>query len=58
MKTLVINSAEPDVMEFAENLQRIIRQRNITREVIKFDGVLISGSPQGDDIVEHHQPYF
>ena len=69
MKLLIVNSAEPEVIEFAENIAKIIRRGQVNYELVnyrdclkldlsKYDGVLISGSPQGDDIVEHHQPYF
>lgn len=69
MKLLIINSAEPTITEFADNLQQIISSRKVNSEIVNYhscptvnfsnyDGVLISGSPQGDDIVEHHQPYF
>ncbi|WP_299584173.1 hypothetical protein [uncultured Sunxiuqinia sp.] len=69
MQLLIINSAEPDVSEFAENIARILQSLRVNYDLINYSscsevnwsayqGVLISGSPQGDDIVEHHQPYF
>ncbi len=69
MKIIIINSAEPEIKEFAENIQSIIQSGNIETEIVEYrdsslidfdlcNGVIISGSPQGDDIVEHHQPYF
>jgi GMP synthase (glutamine-hydrolysing) len=69
MRLLIVNSAEPEVTEFAENIARIVENEQVAYELINYrdclakdfstyDGVLISGSPQGDDIVEHHQPFF
>ncbi|KOH42813.1 hypothetical protein NC99_43700 [Sunxiuqinia dokdonensis] len=69
MKLLVVNSAEPDVAEFAENIAKIVQSAGANHQLINyrdglkqdfstFDGILISGSPQGDDIAEHHQPFF
>ena len=69
MRLLIINSAEPNVSEFAENIKRHISSEEATCTIIdyaetlsfglnEFDAIIISGSPQGDDIVEHHQPYF
>ncbi len=69
IKILIINSAEPDIVEFAENIKRHISnekaickiinyKETLTTSIEEFDGIIISGSPQGDDIVEHHQPYF
>lgn len=68
-KLLIINSAEPGITEFTEPLENIVRDAGFTPAVIdyrdsektnfsEFSGVIISGSPQGDDIVEHHKPYF
>lgn len=69
MHFLIINSAEPGITEFAENLEQIVKEKQAGCTIQNYqvcpdidfshyDGVLISGSPQGDDIVEHHQPYF
>lgn len=69
MQLLIINSAEPGITEFAENIKQLIDGKEVEVKVEsyfscpsidfgKYDGVIISGSPQGDDIVEHHQPYF
>lgn len=66
---LVINSAEKGVEEFTEPLARIIAQTGQSAVVTEYeelpltdmhqyDGILISGSPRGNDIVAHHLPYF
>jgi len=69
MKILLINSAEPGITEFTESIKGILKGPGRSVETVGYrdcfatrfelyDGVLISGSPQGDDIIEHHQPYF
>ena len=69
LKILIINSAEPGITEFTKPLQAITKSAGLQSVVIEYSecqktdfsdyaGVLISGSPQGDDIVEHHKPYF
>ncbi|MGQ7870834.1 type 1 glutamine amidotransferase [Sunxiuqinia sp. sy24] len=69
MRLLILNSAEPAVTEFAENIAKILQKKEVTYDLknyrsclntdwSNYRGILISGSPQGDDIVEHHQPYF
>lgn len=66
---LIINSAEPGTTEFTAPLEKIAREAGHKTKTIEylaiktidlkaFDGVIISGSPQGDDIVEHHKSYF
>jgi len=68
-KVLVINNAEPGITEFVEPLEQIAGEANlkcITAEYAgvpksvfnEIDGIMLSGSPQGDDIVVHHLPYF
>jgi GMP synthase (glutamine-hydrolysing) len=68
-KILIINNAEPGINEFIEPLQNIVEEMGMNcitanyKEAPEFvfneiDGILMSGSPQGDDIVEHHLPYF
>ncbi len=69
LNILIINSAEPGINEFSENIKKHISEDETTcnsinyRETLltnidDYDGIFISGSPQGDDIVENHQPYF
>lgn len=68
-KILVINNAEPGLTEFTKPLETIIKNSGFEAftieytETIDFDfssfsGIILSGSSQGDDIVEHHLPYF
>lgn len=68
-KILIVNNAEPGITEFASPIEKIISEMNstsvfieyaecLTFEFGEFDGAILSGSPQGDDIVEHHLPYF
>jgi GMP synthase (glutamine-hydrolysing) len=68
-KILLVNNAEPGITEFAEPIEKIISELDSSFQFIEyedcidfnfseFDGAILSGSPQGDDIVEHHLPYF
>ncbi len=69
MKILIINNAEPEIREFVLNIQQHFNESEVTCTLLEYadclqtdlsiyDGIVISGSPQGDDIVEHHQPFF
>ncbi|QIA09376.1 type 1 glutamine amidotransferase [Draconibacterium halophilum] len=66
---LIVNNAEPGIREFAEPIEQLISDTGSTSTFIEyaacaktnlneFDGIILTGSPQGDDIVEHHAPYF
>jgi len=66
---LIVNNAEAGITEFVQPVQRILEQAGFLSEIAEYrdchairveeyDGVILSGSPRGDDIVEHHQPYF
>jgi GMP synthase (glutamine-hydrolysing) len=66
---LLVNNAEPGISEFAIPIEKIIADAGSTSVFIEyeecidfdfatFDGAILTGSPQGDDIVEHHLPYF
>jgi len=68
-KILIVNNAEPGITEFSAPIEKIVAQTGSTSVFIEyadcihfnfdaFDGVILTGSPQGDDIVEHHLPYF
>lgn len=68
-RILIINSAEPGIANFFAPLEEIVKQEGMKPVTIEYtncinfdfntvNGVIISGSPQGDDIVEHHLPYF
>lgn len=69
MRVLIINSAEAGITRYVETLEEIVKALCFSYQVIeyksipeidikKFDAILISGSPRGNDIVEHHLPYF
>ncbi|MCY1718939.1 hypothetical protein OU798_01210 [Prolixibacteraceae bacterium Z1-6] len=66
---LIVNNAEPGITEFAEPFEQIISKAGSSSVCIEYsdclsfnfeevDGAILTGSPQGDDIVEHHLPYF
>lgn len=66
---LIINNAEQGETGFTWPLEKIISDAGFIAETIEYkecisfnfdkaDGILLSGSPQGDDIVEHHLPFF
>ena len=66
---LIVNNAEPGIKDFAEPIVEIINQHGSQYHFIEyekclsyhfngFDGIILTGSPQGNDIVEHHLPYF
>jgi len=66
---LVVNNAERGITAFTRPLEKIVSAAGFTSETIEYgdcpefefekeDGILLSGSPQGDDIVKHHFPYF
>jgi len=68
-KIVVVNNANPGIREFASPIEEIIFKAGCTpvfiefADCINFDfdevkGAILTGSPQGDDIVEHHLPYF
>jgi len=68
-KIVLVNNAEPGITEFAKPIEKIISDAGsefvfieykdcINFKFDDFDGAILTGSPQGDDIVEHHLPYF
>lgn len=68
-KILVINNAEQGIREFAAPIEKIISDAGSSPSFIEyaecadtnlndFDGIILSGSPQGNDIVQHHASYF
>lgn len=68
-RILLVNNAEPGITEFAKPIEKIISDAGSEFVLIEysacigfnfetFDGAILTGSPQGDDIVEHHLPYF
>jgi len=69
VKILIINNAEKGIKEFVTLLYDIAAEAEIKPIIIEyeqsldmdlsfFDGVILSGSPRGNDIVTHHLPYF
>ena len=68
-KILVINNAEKGITGYVEPIVNILDQAGVQRRMAEyreipeikesdFSGVILSGSPCGDDIVDHHQPWF
>jgi GMP synthase (glutamine-hydrolysing) len=68
-KILLVNNAEPGITEFAKPIEKIVEDVGSSSVFIEykeclnfnfneFDGAILTGSPQGDDIIEHHLPYF
>jgi GMP synthase (glutamine-hydrolysing) len=66
---LIVNNAEKGITEFTKPLEKIVSAMGFTSETIEYrdclhfdfektEGILLSGSPQGNDIVQHHLPYF
>lgn len=69
VKILIINNAEAGITEFTDPLERIVSETGLPFETIDYSncreydfnavaGVILSGSPQGNDIADHHLPYF
>lgn len=69
VNVLIVNNAEPGISEFCEPLEKILAGAGIPFETCEYadtrqtnmnlyDGVILSGSPRGNDIADHHQPYF
>ncbi|WP_423128697.1 type 1 glutamine amidotransferase [Gaoshiqia sp. Z1-71] len=68
-RILVINSAEPEVTTFWQPIAKLLEKYGASCQLAEyreskqgppacFNGVIITGSPQGDNIVEHHQAWF
>lgn len=66
---LIVNNAEKGIREFCEPLEEILKDAGIVFKTIdyedtlktgisKYEGVLLSGSPRGNDIADSHQSYF
>jgi GMP synthase (glutamine-hydrolysing) len=69
LKILIVNNAEHGITEFTNPLEKIVADAGSdflcieynqcdNFNLIEYDGVLLSGSPQGNNIVEHHSHYF
>lgn len=68
-KILIVNSAENSITEFVVPILDILDKAGVSYDSIEYSecpstdvscylGIIISGSPRGDDIVDHHLPYF
>lgn len=66
---LIVNNAEPQIRDFSEPVLRVVQENNLKARVLDYtklsrnvleeaDGVILSASPMGNDIVEHHFPYY
>ena len=66
---LIVNSAEPGISERSRPIFNINSNTRCSAKIIEykdclktnlsgFNGAIITGSPQGNNIVEHHLPYF
>jgi GMP synthase (glutamine-hydrolysing) len=69
IRILVVNNAERGIREFTDPVVSILDEAGVASSVVDyteipvladshFSGVILSGSPCGDDIVEHHRPWF
>jgi GMP synthase (glutamine-hydrolysing) len=69
IRLLIVNNAERGITEFVEPIQKILDEAGVVRHTIeyeetlnmdmtRYDGTILSGSPRGNDIVDHHLPYF
>jgi GMP synthase (glutamine-hydrolysing) len=69
LKILIVNNAEPEITEFTNPLKKIVADAGVDSFCIDYkqcdafsfdeiDGIILSGSPQGNDIVEHHSHFF
>lgn len=68
-RILIINNAEAGIRDFSAPIENIVTSTGEKFKSIEyaecktfdfspFDGIILTGSPQGDDIVEHHLPFF
>lgn len=66
---LIVNNAEPDVRDFVEPFEAIVRNKGLRVRTLEYRDlnerivqehpcVMLSASPKGDDIVESHQVYY
>jgi GMP synthase (glutamine-hydrolysing) len=67
MKFLIINNAEENILEFVNPLKTILSDMKVNYNIIQYSqifacrdykGIILSGSPMGNDIVEHHLKYY
>ncbi len=69
MKILLVNNAEKGIADYCIPIEHILRHQSVTFKRIEYSetlsidlsiyhGFILTGSPSGNDIVEHHLPYF
>ena len=69
MKVAIINNAENGISDFTRPIESILKDAQIQSETIDYDlsskveqgdydAVILSGSPYGNDIVEHHSMHY
>ena len=69
MKILLVNNAEKGIDDYCIPVEHILRDMSFTFKRIEYsdilgtdrsayNGFILSGSPCGNDIVEHHLPHF
>lgn len=69
IEILVVNNAERGITEFTDPIVTILDGAGVGSTVVGYteipeingsslSGIILSGSPCGDDIVDHHQPWF
>jgi len=69
MKILLVNNAEKGIDDYCIPIEHILRHQSVTFKRIEYSeipstdlsiyhGFILTGSPCGNDIVEHHLPYF
>lgn len=68
-KIAIVNNAERGITTFTTPIEQLITKCGSSSVLIEYadclgfnfndiDGAILTGSPQGDDIVAHHLPYF
>lgn len=69
MRILIVNNAEENITEFVDPIKKISNSLNINSDIIqysdlftiklfKYDGIILSGSPKGDNIIDNHLKYY
>ncbi len=66
---LIVNNAEKGIRTYCEPIEKILLKEQTSFRTIDYSelpqinlthypGIILSGSPRGDDIVDHHLPFF
>lgn len=69
MRILIVNNAEKEISRFTAPIEDILKRVDIECRTIQYsdllktdldsyNAIILSASPHGDDIVEHHQKYY